>query len=59
MQKKTAKRYLSLILSMMVLLLTVFAWNTGTASAATKWKVSPSSKTITAGKLVKIKSDMK
>lgn len=59
MQKKTAKRYLSLILSMMVLLLTVFAWNTGTASAATKWKISPSSKTITAGKSVKIKSNKK
>lgn len=33
MQKKTAKRYLSLILSMMVLVLTVFAWNTGTEGA--------------------------
>lgn len=33
MKKKNSKRCLSLILSMMVLVLTVFAWNTGTEVA--------------------------
>lgn len=56
---KTSNRYLAILLSIVVALLTVFAGSTSTVSAATKWKVSPTSKTIYTGKTVKIKSNKK
>ncbi len=37
---KTSNRYLAILLSIVVALLTVFAGSTSTVSAATKWKVS-------------------
>lgn len=59
LSNKTSNRYLAIALSVVMAMLTIFAGSTTTASAATKWKVSPTSKTIYTGKTVKIKSNKK